>query len=272
MRTPRDFGRLSIIGLIVLGVLAVVLAAAALLMNRPIEAEPTPSGSSAAAVTPTSDPVAESSSPSVVVSESATPSPTADVSESVPPAVVETSPEPNVSESPAVGGSTVVVIGDSHSIGDDTWVTTAAEALGWGEVVNLSSPGRGYITAPRECDFSPCANFAKSVDLVVDAQPDLVVTFGGVADGDYSITPGADAYYAALRKALPDAEIVGISPVTTEDVAEYWLTLHGRSISAALDAVDGVFVSAGQPGLGDGTSLSAEAQDAIAAAVVEALS
>ncbi|MHA7862305.1 hypothetical protein ACX1DX_13175 [Tessaracoccus sp. Y36] len=270
MSATRDFGRLSIIGLIVLGVVAVALAAAALLMNRPIEAAPAPSGASTPAVTPSSDPVAESSSPSVVISESATPSPTADVSESVPPAV-ETSPEPSASGSPAVGGSTVVVIGDSHSIGDDTWVTTAAEALGWGEVVNLSSPGRGYITSPRSCDFTPCADFARSVGLVADADPDVVVTFGGVADGDYSIRPGADAYFTSLREALPDAEIVGIAPVTTEDVAEYWLTMHGRSISAALDAVDGVFVSAGQPGLGDGTSLSAEAQDAIAAAVVAAL-
>ena len=40
----------------------------------------------------------------------------------------------------------VVVMGDSHSVGDPsvTWVGAASAQLGWGPVVNLSAPGRGF--------------------------------------------------------------------------------------------------------------------------------
>ncbi|WP_176761804.1 SGNH/GDSL hydrolase family protein [Tessaracoccus oleiagri] len=164
------------------------------------------------------------------------------------------------------------MIGDSFSLGEEAWVSTAAEELGWGDVVNLASPGRGYLSAPRSCDFEPCSRFGGSVDLIAQAQPELVVTFGGTADGDYALDDAPSDYFAALREALPDAELVAINPVTGDSPAPYWLTLHAKNIRAAVEAVDGTFINVGQPGAGDGDTLTAETQDEIARAVVEALS
>lgn len=157
-------------------------------------------------------------------------------------------------------------------MGDGTWVTAAAQQLGWGKVVNLSSAGRGYLAVPGTCDFTPCTRFVGTIPVAVKSQPDLVITFGGVADGDFSITAPAANYYRALRTALPRAKIVAISPVTNETTAPFWITLHSRSIRDGVEAVGGTFVDVGQPGLGNGRALSAQAQAAIAAQVVKRLS
>ena len=110
------------------------------------------------------------------------------------------------------------------------------------------------------------------VALLTREQPDIVVTFGGTADGDYSLRDSSSDYFVALRAALPDAELVAINPVTTGDDAPYWLTLHLQTIQAAVEAVDGTFVDVGQPGVGDGDSLSTEAHAAIAESVTRTLS
>lgn len=269
MRFTRDLSKLSIIGLVVLAVLAVALSAAALLSTRTVPAEPAPSGAPLA-------PDSSSETPSADPTPSPTPEPSSEPTSEAPeeePTTSDTpSSEPTEPESPATSGNTVVVIGDSFSLGDDAWVSTAAEELGWGDVVNLASPGRGYLTAPRSCDFEPCARFGGSVDLIAEGQPELVVTFGGTADGDYALDDAPSDYFAALREALPDAELVAINPVTGDSPAPYWLTLHAQNIRAAVEAVDGTFINVGQPGAGDGDTLTAETQNEIARAVVEALS
>lgn len=256
MRASRDSSRLSVIALAALAVVAVALSAAAVLSSRSVTAEPaatTPSDTTQTAPQTSGEP-ADPSAPATT--EPGTTEP-----------VQETS-------TPAGGAGVVVVIGDSYSVGDpaSTWVGAAAAELGWGEVVNLASPGRGYVATPRSCDFDPCAPFPGSVPAIVEAGPDVVVTVGGTADGDYGLAEPAEAYFAALREALPDAQLVAIAPVTTEDTAEYWLTMHAQTIGAAVEAVGGTMVDAGQPGIGDGDSLSAEAQAEIAAAVVAELS
>lgn len=252
MKALRNAGTLSVVGLIVLGLVALILSALALTRFGGVEAAPAPS----------STPVGGSATPSAV--DSSDPEPSASPSPS---------PEPSASAS-AGAGPTVVIIGDSNSVGDeaDTWVGTAADELGWGDVVNLSAPGRGYLSVPRSCDAGPCATFIDSIAAIVEAGPDVVVTFGGTADGDYSLAEPAAAYFEALREELPDADLIAINPVTTEDTAEYWLTLHGRTIRAGVEAVDGTFVDVGQPGVGDGETLSSEAQADIAQQVVDQLS
>lgn len=252
MKAMRNLGTLSVAGLVALGLVALALSALALTRFRALEANPAPVPS-----------------PSVNVSvSSAAPS----EPPSSPAAVASPSPTP-ASAPPVQNGPTVVVIGDSFSMGDpsDTWVGATAEELGWGPVTNLSSPGRGYLTAPRSCDFEPCANFAGSIAPFADAEPDIVVTFGGNADGDYSLADAAADYFAALRQALPEAEIVALSPVTTEDPAPYFLTLHSRTIRAGVEAVDGTFVDVGQPGIGNGEILSGEAHAEIAQQVIDQL-
>ena len=70
---------------------------------------------------------------------------------------------------------------------------------------------------------------------------------------------------------MPTAKLVAISPVTTDAQAPYWLTMHAQSVQAGVEAVGGVFVNVGQPGLGNGEVLSAEAQAEIARQVVARL-
>lgn len=257
MRASRDTSKLSVVAIVVLALLAVALSGAALLSNRSVPAEP--AGTPAGASTP------ESSDPAGTTGPDATGPGTTD------PGTTQPGEDP---ATPTGGTRVVVVIGDSHSVGDPstTWVGQAATALGWGEVVNLSSPGRGYVATPRSCDFDPCAAFGGSVSAIAEAGPDVVVTFGGTADGDYGLAEAAAAYFEGLREALPEAELVAIAPVTTEETAEYWLTMHAQSIGTAIESVGGTLVNPGQPGLGDGESLSAEAQAEIAAAVVAELS
>lgn len=267
MRFNRDLRKLSVIGLVVLAVLAVGLSAAALLSTRTVPAEPAPNnGASPAPSNPASEAASDDPSVEPTSEAPATEEPSEEPTSEAP------SPEPTESETPATGGNTVVVIGDSYSLGDDSWVATAAAELGWGEVVNLSSPGRGFLTNPRNCDFEPCARFGGTVDAIAGANPDLVVTFGGTADGDYALDDAPSNYFGALREALPDAELVALNPITGDSTAPYWLTLHAQNIRAAVEAVDGTFVNIGQPGTGDGDTLTADTQGEIAQAVVDALS
>lgn len=167
-----------------------------------------------------------------------------------------------------------VIIGDRYSAADapDLWAEKAGEAIGWESMVNLSATGRGYIQKPDACEMSECANFRGSIDAIAEAGPDVVITFGGTADGDYDLSDAATQYYTALREALPDAELVAVSPVTTESEAAYWLTMHNRTIRSAVEAVGGTFIDVGQPGLGDGDQLSAEAQGEVAQAIIDELS
>ena len=166
-----------------------------------------------------------------------------------------------------------VIVGDSNSLGEaaTTWIGTTAEELEWGSVVNLSAPGRGYSVTPRECDDSPCAPFLGTVDAVAELEPDVVVTFGGVADGDVPITTVAAQYFSELRAALPEAQIVAISPVYSGEAVPDWAHLHRESIRAGVEAAGGTFVDAGQPSLGDGQGMSADAHAELAQTVIESL-
>ena len=185
-------------------------------------------------------------------------------------------PTPSRSSSQTSAMGTVVVLGDGNSAGDPTatWVGSAAQQLSWSHVVNLSASGRGYVKSPRSCSSTPtpCANFDRSIPAVVAAHPDLVVTFGGAADGDYDLTPIATQYFADLRRALPNATLVAVSPVTTLSPVPYYFTLNTHAISLSAKKSDVVFINVGQPGSGDGTSLSTRAQAAIAAKIVAGLS
>lgn len=166
-----------------------------------------------------------------------------------------------------------VIAGDSNSLGEaeDTWLQTTAEELGWGSVVNLSAPGRGYSATPRECADSPCAPFPGMVQEIAELEPDVVVTFGGVADGDVPLTTVAAQYFSELREALPDAQIIAISPVYSGAAVPNWAPLHRESIRAGVEAADGTFVDVGQPSLGDGDGMSADAHAELAQTVIDNL-
>lgn len=252
MRGTSGPNRLSLLGLLLLGLVALGVSVAAILQFRPDPSQ-TARPAPVAIQTPASP---TASSPANLGTPSATPvvTPTQTVPTEEPPRVV--------------------VIGDSHSLADrpGTWVGAAAEELGWGKVDNLSSPGRGYVVKPRSCDFEPCDNFVGSVSTIVKKSPDIVVSFGGTADGDRSIEQGANDYFKALRKALPEAQLVAINPVTSNAVVPERMAEHSRLIKRAVESVDGVFIDVGQPGVGDGQSLSKKTQAKIAGIVVQELS
>ncbi len=178
-------------------------------------------------------------------------------------------PEPTSS-----GDSSVVILGDMHSSAGapNLWTQRVAEELGWSSVINLSDQGRGYIKAPSSCDMSVCSNFVGTIPAVVEQDPDVVVTFGGMADGDQDLSAAAQEYYSALRAALPDAELIAVSPVTSEEQAPYFLSMHDKTIRAGVESVGGTFIDVGRPGVGDGEQLSPESQDEIAQAIIEELS
>lgn len=212
----------------------------------------------------------------VVQHRGATPTSAAPQPSTTVPAPVETTPvEPGTNATTDPAGTTpdgpaVVVIGDGASVGD-SWVTQAAAGLGWGDVTNLSTDGRGFVASPTDCGFEPCANFIGSIDAIVEASPDVVVTFGGTVDGDYSLEGPAADYFEALRAALPEAEIVAIAPIATDAEAPYWLTLHKRTITFGVESVDGRIVDVGQPALGNGDTITPDAYAEIARVVVEQL-
>lgn len=271
MREPLNTTRLGIVGLILLVVITVAISGAALVRHRPVTATPAnPASSAGNGVTSAAPTNAMSTVPA---SSAVAPAPSGSAASSSASGSASSSASGSAAASNTpTGNLTVVILGDVNSIGDSTWVSAAAQELGWGNVVNLSSAGRGYLAVPGQCDFAPCTRFIGTIPVVVKSQPDVVVTFGGVADGDFSITAPAANYYRALRTALPNAKIVAISPVTTESTAPFWLTLHSRSIRDGVEAVGGTFVDVGQPGLSNGKTLSAQAQAAIAAQVIQRLS
>lgn len=144
MRAPNASQRLSLIALVILGLLAAVLSVAALLSTRP--------------VTPAQEPTGLGTTTPAIATETPDPEPTEDEAEEpeATPTSEPTTPEAEETTEPPTALS-VVVIGDSHSLGDEgeTWVDAAAEELGWGSVTNLASPGRGFFASPRACDFTP---------------------------------------------------------------------------------------------------------------------
>lgn len=170
-------------------------------------------------------------------------------------------------------GPAIAVVGDSNSIGGpaDTWAGLVGDELAWENVTNLSAPGRGYISTPRSCDDSPCAPFGGTVEALAEVDPDIVIVFGGVADGDVPITETAAQTFADIRSALPEAEIFAISPVYSEEAVPNWAPLHAASIQAGVEAAGGTYIDVGQPALGDGETMSADAHAEIARIVIETL-
>lgn len=252
MSSRRPNSVLSMVSLTLLALVAAGLSVAALLQNQTTTAVEV-SPSTAASATPTSSPTMQET-----VTQSAP-------SETVESTLVDSQPPPS--------GSIAVILGDRHSTTDipNLWTQSVSEELGWSSVINLSSLGRGYIQEPLFCNTSQCSNFEGTIPAVVEQDPDVVVTFGGMADGDQDLSDAAAEYFTALREALPEAELIAISPVTSEDEAPYFLRLHDKTIRAGVEAVGGRFIDVGRPGVGDGDQLSPAAQDEVAQAIIAEL-
>lgn len=205
--------RLQFIGLGVLAIVALVLAAAALLRSVPpptVNATPAPTVTSPAST----------ATPKPTTAAPVTPTPTA------------TQP------TEAVVGA--VFLGDRYTAGA-AWPTHTGAEAGW-TVTNLAEPGMGYRVAPRTCAAQPCTPFRGLVAKVAALRPDVVVIAGGEADGDYDLDPYAASTLAEFRRALPDATIVVMPPLSSQSPRPYWLTLHTQTLRAAAGKSGALFV------------------------------
>ena len=237
--------RRALVGLVVLGLVTVLLAGLAVLRSRAVQAVPTTPTTPTTPVT--TQPTTQAPEPSA---SSAVPAPTA-----------------------TAAGGTLVVLGDGYAKGA-AWVDQLGEELGM-TVVNLSEDGMGYRVTPDDCASKPCRPFSGMAARVGQAKPDVVVVAGGDADGDYALSPFVESTFSALKKAVPDAEIVALSPLSARSPRPHWLTLHARSIetgakSAGVTWVD-VSAATSSASAYDGGHLSARAAAEVAGAVATSL-
>ena len=238
------------VGLILLALLAVGLSLAAVLQSRPAapaRAVPAPTNTLTSLPTPTS---------------STTPTPT--------PTPTDSPTNVSPSATPSTKLTSVAIVGDATSLakGPDGWVELTARALDW-QITNLSAPGMGFTKVASRC-ANRCTTFKGVIPAVAAAKPDVVVVFGGMADGDYPIGPESREFFTALRKALPKTTIVALSPVMTKQGQLGWIRLHRNNIKAAVAAVDGRFIDIGQPAFRSG-ALSTKGQEQVARRLVSAL-
>lgn len=240
------------IGLALLALLAAGLSLAAVLQGRPAAAvRATPAATSAA-------PSPSTPAPSATPVASTTPVPT-------------DSPISTTSATPSAKLTQVVVVGDSTSLtsSSDGWVARASSALKW-EVTNLSAQGMGFAKVASRC-ANRCTTFTGVVPAIAEAKPDIVVVFGGMADGDNPIGPESREFFTALRKALPKAKVVALSPVMTKQGQLGWIRLHRNNIKTAVAAIGGRFIDVGQPSFNSG-KLTAKGQAQVSRKVISTLS
>lgn len=221
-------------GLALLAILATGLSIAALLQGRPV-----------ARAVPAST-ASNQSTQSPVTTPTSTESPSA-------------TPSGNLTR--------VVIVGDASSLASNGWAERAARTLNW-DVTNLSAAGMGF-TKTNLCPGG-CPTFKSVVPAVADAEPDIVVVFGGMADVDIPIgTPSRD-FFKALRKALPKAAVVALAPVETKQGQLGWIRLHRTDVKEAVTAIDGRSVDVGNPAFRSG-ALTANGQEQVAKRVIAAL-
>lgn len=144
------------------------------------------------------------------------------------PATTGTSSSPATSPSAA---GTLVILGDGYSA-SSPWPTYAGASLGL-TVVNMSASGTGYHLAPKSCTVTPCTSFKDSATKVAAAKPAVVVVVGGEVDGDYDLRADAAATLTALQKAVPQATIVFMSPISARPTHPAWLTVSAQTIKQA---------------------------------------
>ncbi len=172
----------------------------------------------------------------------------------------------------------VVFLGDGFTAGSSgtSWASLVSDKLGW-QATNLAVDGMGFLVAPKKCPQSPCTKFEGMIPKVAAESPSIVVVAVGTADGDQNIDSASSTFFKKLDAALPDARIIAVSPMWGSSTVPYWQKLHAASVKAAVTGVQGEYLDIGQPLAGKSTLVgesglpSAEGQQLLATAVIEAL-
>ncbi|MCE1174091.1 MAG: polysaccharide biosynthesis tyrosine autokinase [Propionibacteriales bacterium] len=176
-----------------------------------------------------------------------------------------------------------VFIGDSMVSGvgggGTKWTTLVSSGMGWSEV-NLGRGGTGYVTSSdaKGCGLSYCPTFAEMADAAIAEKPDVVVISGGVNDGTNSVSTAANALFANLKKGLPNAQIIVLSPLGQATVYPDALKQAAAEVKAAAQANGVRYVAVGNPLEGhpewftaDGLTPNADGYKKLAAAILSAI-
>ena len=195
-----------------------------------------------------------------------------------------TTPPEDVLQADPTTGTRVAYLGDSYTVGTGArsaeagWVSLLDETFGW-QGANLGCGGSGYVALGSSCEMT----YDERIDQVVAADPDAVIVSGGLNDvrstRDLNLLKKAvDKTFADLRSALPDAQIVAVSPLWSADRTPPNISILGAIVESAAAKVDGTYLDIGQPLLGrpdlmfrDGVHPNDAGHRAIASAVGEAL-
>lgn len=192
--------------------------------------------------------------------------------------------------SPAAPAQSVVFIGDSFAQGAGSstpasrWTSKLTLDRGWTEK-NIARGGTGYLATPASpkaaCGLDYCPTFEEMIPEAVKTKPDTVIVSGGRNDVGFRYAPfvsAVDGFYSELRRALPEARIVAVSPVWDSSKPPAQLAAYGDAIRAAVTAVRGDYVDVKQPLVGhpdwitpDGADTKDAGHTAIYAALKDAL-
>lgn len=177
-------------------------------------------------------------------------------------------------------GPTVVAIGDSIMEGhgldpDQAWPALLAERYGW-QLTNLASDGSGFVMRGTNGD-----TFANQVAVAATLRPSLVFLSGSsndLGESDRTIAADTDAALIALRKDLPNALIVVVSPVWGASAEPAQLVTIGEDAAHAAGTVSADAIEIGQPLQGrrnllqsDGVHPTAQGQRVLARVIARAL-
>ncbi|KAA9110776.1 SGNH/GDSL hydrolase family protein [Microbacterium rhizomatis] len=150
----------------------------------------------------------------------------------------------------SVPAPVIVTIGDSIMAGygldpGEDWPTLLADRTGV-PVTNLACSGAGFI-ADGDCG----SDFAGLIDAAIAAHPTMVILQSSDNDdgqSDADLDNAAMTTVVALRAALPDARIVGLSTLWNQPYdAPDEIVSSTIALQTAVDAVGGTFVDIGQP-------------------------
>ncbi|ROR66256.1 SGNH/GDSL hydrolase family protein [Agrococcus jenensis] len=138
-----------------------------------------------------------------------------------------------------------VFIGDSYTVGTATPISGAGfpamlgELRGW-RVQNLAIAGTGYSTgrADGACASSGCQSYIGVLPRAVDADPDILVVSGGRNDLQRAhVEAAVTAFYAEVRRQLPDVRLIVTSPLWDDSpTPDALLALRERVAAAAENA------------------------------------
>lgn len=128
-------------------------------------------------------------------------------------------PAPKLPEVPVA-----VFVGDSYTTGSGAttparrWTSLLSREMGWFEE-NMGSPGAGYLNVGRGsgCPQGGCPSFSKLAPKILAAsKTNFVVIAGGRADSGQdpdAVRAAAVSLFSQIKKGLPKAKIVVISPI-----------------------------------------------------------